>query len=109
MSNTPDTIWADYIEDGYAWAVQDTPPNITDMAQTKYTRADSQWRDIETAPKDGTEVDLYALCKNTGEGKRRPNCSWGEMSFAGGISIYNGWRGFRLVECSLYVLLHEDR
>lgn len=42
-----------------------------------------KWYPIETAPKDGTEVDLWLV--DTSESKhqsyRLPNCFWGEATF----------------------------
>lgn len=39
-----------------------------------------EWRDIETAPKDGTKVDLW-LIDEKGNGWRIPDAFWG----------YDGW------------------
>lgn len=36
----------------------------------------SEWRNIETAPKDGTEIDLWAM------GRRVSNCRWAKPTHA---------------------------
>ena len=35
-----------------------------------------QWQPIETAPKDGTLVDLWAVSEHSPEGRRLPDCYW---------------------------------
>lgn len=34
------------------------------------------WRDISTAPRDGTEVDLWVVSRETGKGYRRVECAF---------------------------------
>ena len=38
------------------------------------------WREIETAPKDGTPVDLWCVDKHNGLVDRRPSCWWSLVS-----------------------------
>lgn len=45
-------------------------------AENERLRAERVWQPIETAPKDGTKVDLWVV-DPLGEGKRIPDCSWG--------------------------------
>lgn len=45
-------------------------------AENERLRAERVWQPIETAPMDGTKVDLWVV-DPLGEGKRIPDCSWG--------------------------------
>jgi hypothetical protein len=42
----------------------------------------SEWRPIETAPKDGSEFDAWAVWLDTGKGERVPNVHWGRGCIA---------------------------
>lgn len=37
---------------------------------------DMEWRDIESAPRDGTPVDLWVISPETGKGWRRTDCAF---------------------------------
>lgn len=53
------------------------------------------WRDISSAPKDKSIVDLWCVDDSEQENvrqTRRPDCQWGEMSDWAG-NIIEGWRG----------------
>ena len=52
----------------------------------------TDWQDIETAPKDRTVVDLWAISKYHPEGKRFPDCFWGQGSFTP-RNFPERWRG----------------
>lgn len=45
-------------------------------AKNEQMRNERMWQPIETAPKDGTKVDLWVV-NLIGEGRRIPDCSWG--------------------------------
>ena len=47
----------------------------------------SEWQDIETAPKDGTVVDLWVL-DFEGEGVRRAACRWDTFNDNGWEQMY---------------------
>lgn len=39
------------------------------------------WQPIATAPKDGTEIDLWAVRETTGKARRYTDCCWGRRNF----------------------------
>jgi len=49
-----------------------------------------QWQPIETAPKDGSQIDLW--CEGKLSSERRPFCYWGELSDLSGKEG-EGWMG----------------
>lgn len=59
-----------------------------------------QWRTIDSAPKDGTPIDLWVIVDGWQDEKRIPNCTWGWMRKWGGEEV-QGWVGLGN--------LHEDR
>lgn len=79
----PDRIWvedcnSDWTTDSGVWG-----PDKENDYDVDYIRADlvPQWQPIETAPKDGTEIDLWVNC---GRGSFRvTNCRWGQSDWAG--------------------------
>ena len=52
-----------------------------------------KWQPIETAPMDGTQIDLWSYDKAHGRWARRPNCSWERMSSWNNEDDIYGWLG----------------
>ena len=55
-----------------------------------------EWRDIETAPKDGTVVDLWCTrvhCHGDEQQVRKCNVHWGDMANMFTGEVYPGWVG----------------
>lgn len=88
--NAPERIWADgdatggkrHVDwdwDSGCWGHQQERDG-----ETEYIRADlvPQWQPIETAPKDGTNVDLWGVnhLNWNKSGERITNISWGIVS-----------------------------
>jgi len=74
-----DLLRYDTLDEAKAAAQQDYERRILsalETAETERLRAERVWQPIETAPKDGTKVDLWVV-DPLGEGKRIPDCSWG--------------------------------
>lgn len=53
----------------------------------------SEWQPIETAPKDGTVIDLW-VCYSTGEGFRATDAYWCEQGFDYGPDRCDGKPGW---------------
>ena len=54
------------------------------------------WQPINTAPKDGTEIDLWCIRKHChGEVAQVRKCdiSWGDIANTFTGEVYQGWRG----------------
>lgn len=54
------------------------------------------WQPIESAPKDGTPVDMWVIRKHEHGGqdeRRRPNVTWGKICNTLTGDVYNGWQG----------------
>lgn len=51
-----------------------------------------KWRTIESAPKDGTVIDLWVRVEETSTEKRIPDCKWGLMGTWSGEQV-EGWIG----------------
>jgi len=53
---------------------------------------DDGWMPIDTAPKDGTPVDLFCIDANEAQGYlyRRPDCYWTTLTKWNGVE-YEGW------------------
>jgi hypothetical protein len=49
------------------------------------------WQPIETAPRDGTVLDLWCVWNDTNEGERISDCHWGEGTRAFEWEILTGW------------------
>ena len=58
----------------YSRAKQDRLAEVLDAAAETLKRM--QWQPIETAPKDGTEIDLW-VSGYKGRIHRKPSCKWG--------------------------------
>jgi len=55
-------------------------------------RNDTRWQPIETAPKDGTVLDLWARREQTDKYERLADCHWCGMTDWLG-NEYDGWDG----------------
>jgi len=51
------------------------------------------WQPIETAPKDGTVIDLWAVREATGEADRYANCIWARTVWGGEPIGEPRWQG----------------
>lgn len=54
----------------------------------------SEWKSIETAPKDGTEIDIWVRCNdNLHSSHRQPNAFWCDYDLNDPYNIYGavGW------------------
>lgn len=50
----------------------------------------NEWRDIETAPKDGTKFIAWCVCEQTGDGWLVSDCDWwGDKWFSSGDGVVN--------------------
>ncbi len=56
----------------------------------------TDWQPIETAPKDGTLVDLWCErthCYGHVEFVRKTDCSWGDIADQFSGTVFQDWRG----------------
>lgn len=77
-----------------------------DQGATSYTRTDltPQWQSIDTAPKDGSPVDMWCVrthCHGEVTHKRVCDVRWGEMANQFTGKIYDGWIGLGEVYAEL--------
>lgn len=64
-------------------ALKTTPP--------KESRKEEGWHPIETAPRNGTPIDLWCICARSGKAKRRTDCSWVRLTDWTG-NEFLGWQ-----------------
>jgi hypothetical protein len=101
MTDAPERMWretikpcAEYKNGGSFYHESPTPRKTVE-----YIRADlvPGWQTIETAPKDGSNLDLWCRrehCHGHVDYVRICNASWGDMvDFVG--NIYQGWQGIQ--------------
>lgn len=56
----------------------------------------SEWKPIESAPKDGAKLDFFCVrthCHGSVDNIRKTDVSWGPIANSLTGDIYEGWRG----------------
>lgn len=78
-------LWRAYAEEARA-AIRVIAPAVLEEA------AESKWKSIETAPKDGTVIDIWVAGLH--EGVRVPNAYWSDEGFSHGPMRTDGEPGW---------------
>ena len=83
--------------------------NLDDDMVLRHEAADAlaaqEWQTIDTAPKDGTEIDLWAFDREHCCWSRRPDCYWSAM-MKNLNEESEGWAGLWEMHCDFQPPTH---